>query len=1090
MSVYFFVTVDTEDNYFDVPRMITGEGLEGRPGVYLIMDILEKHGLRGVFFFNTTSVGAYPSESVLANIARDIHRRGHEVGLHVHGNETHPDIKYDITRYSKALQLKFISQEKKRLEEWIGAEVISYRSGSYAVNTNTLDAVSAAGFRFDSSRFFNHPANKALPPGLPANIPFTYKDIIEFPVTYLRLFDNDKELDGKLDVNWLDLPQALAITRLAVRENVPALDFMMHSFSFMKYVFKPTPDSADDFLFESKWAGISGVREPLIKDFDTYLAEVVRMKGIQPVTFKQLDPERLRREIASSDRQDYVFALSRNPADGDARLMDPADLKYEPDNAITLNIADKGQPRSLPLYFSGNAAITELNGGEGNSTLKFHYQCPPEPGFTYLATREDAYFDSVPQLHYLTVPPNQCFELRATIGGLKNRASLWLIQYSEDDRLGHDRVLLTPETRSVAVPFMTHSEAQRLVLAVRLSGEGDFEIGDVVIAKTRPTKCDPRGYLERYTIFHEPGGYLHSFMTSHNRNTESTDPGYYKGREPSWYAGALQYIEKFAPTFRSILEIGSGPGLFGELIRAKHPKAVYSGLEYSPSFLNICLEKKLNVHVHDLNYPFPYLKTESKQVIFSHQCMDYLTPIAFRCILREAFRCLEPGGTFVLISRAEGRAAGDPTRTIPYTLRNTEPLFEEAGFEILDRVDGRNISLAARKPVQAPPRAEGPIQSHSGDVTPRAGGRGTADRKVVRTIPLGEETQVSGACAKGCGSLRFSFLGADGPCLFELRADGAVYWNGDVPVLNPAPRLQTSAFCIRVLRPDSAHPVMHCLVWRDSELFFDETFDLRGPSPTLELTAEILCDGQAFEHMDAWMPEVRAIEQRVDACLPLPASLPEAEALLREKGIERAIVVPSTETIPAEWLGALRAPGREFYPVGRVLLNEDTLAQQIAQYAELWTAGRFLAAQIKPAECASGFPAPLAEWLETRLIPVLWQAGVKADLDWVERHALSRPALGSILNYRGPLTPAVTEHLERMLQTYPHLYLLTSSIDTLECLTKWGHDYPHQLLYSAAVRDWRDQILQWPSGSPRNLVLAENTRFLTERARWGWIKLR
>ena len=98
------ITVDVEFNIggaFAEPSSRRPVGIEsvecrvdGEPaGLNYILDTLERHGLRGVFFvevMNTCYFGDLP----MGEIARAIHSRGHDVQLHLHpcwAAFAHPD---------------------------------------------------------------------------------------------------------------------------------------------------------------------------------------------------------------------------------------------------------------------------------------------------------------------------------------------------------------------------------------------------------------------------------------------------------------------------------------------------------------------------------------------------------------------------------------------------------------------------------------------------------------------------------------------------------------------------------------------------------------------------------------------------------------------------------------------------------------------------------------------------------------------------------------------------------------------------------------------------------------------------------------
>lgn len=159
---------------------------------------------------------------------------------------------------------------------------------------------------------------------------------------------------------------------------------------------------------------------------------------------------------------------------------------------------------------------------------------------------------------------------------------------------------------------------------------------------------------------------------------------FYAGREPGWYQGVAR---QFSGCQR-VLDIGCGPGLLLEcLLELGVPDAV--GLERDPVFLEMCEAKGLHVIAHDLNSPFPFLETEGFDGVVSYQVFDYITDLAKRIAVREAWRVLKPGGIIHIYSQSRDneRAGQDETRIGRTTPTELAHMLRDAGFE--------DISLAA-----------------------------------------------------------------------------------------------------------------------------------------------------------------------------------------------------------------------------------------------------------------------------------------------------------------------------------------------------------------------------------------------------------
>lgn len=71
----FFITIDVEQHLKNPKAFaITGEGLDKECGIYMIMDILERYKLKGVFFVNIYEHKNYQNK-LIEKIIKDIHRK-------------------------------------------------------------------------------------------------------------------------------------------------------------------------------------------------------------------------------------------------------------------------------------------------------------------------------------------------------------------------------------------------------------------------------------------------------------------------------------------------------------------------------------------------------------------------------------------------------------------------------------------------------------------------------------------------------------------------------------------------------------------------------------------------------------------------------------------------------------------------------------------------------------------------------------------------------------------------------------------------------------------------------------------------------
>ena len=97
-STKVVITVDVESygRDGDPEKQIWGKLADGEHGIRRIMDLLDKHGVKGTFYLNVYEAAKY-GDAALARVARAINDRGHDLELH-----THPAPVYGISEMQKA----------------------------------------------------------------------------------------------------------------------------------------------------------------------------------------------------------------------------------------------------------------------------------------------------------------------------------------------------------------------------------------------------------------------------------------------------------------------------------------------------------------------------------------------------------------------------------------------------------------------------------------------------------------------------------------------------------------------------------------------------------------------------------------------------------------------------------------------------------------------------------------------------------------------------------------------------------------------------------------------------------------------------
>lgn len=164
-----FLTVDTEvwprtSNWRkvglapEIDRDILGVTRDGNFGLPFQMDMLNKHGLKAVFFVEALfacEVGLEP----LREIVSMVQDRGHEVQIHIHtewlAEMTHSLLPgrtgYNINAFSESEQAVLISKGIENLKNCGARKLCAFRAGNFGANFDTLRALSQNGILFDTS---------------------------------------------------------------------------------------------------------------------------------------------------------------------------------------------------------------------------------------------------------------------------------------------------------------------------------------------------------------------------------------------------------------------------------------------------------------------------------------------------------------------------------------------------------------------------------------------------------------------------------------------------------------------------------------------------------------------------------------------------------------------------------------------------------------------------------------------------------------------------------------------------------------------------------------------------------------------------
>ncbi|MET0372594.1 MAG: hypothetical protein ABW039_14620 [Sphingobium sp.] len=162
------ITVDTElsaamqqrgvslaDN---VRSSIWGEAGGRAVGIGWQMDVMDRHGLKGVFFLDPMPALVH-GPAWLEPVVAAIVARGHEVQLHIHSewlawapqSPVEGRQGRNIGDFSLADQIVLLGLARDLLEQAGAPRITAFRAGNFGANDDTLRALAAIGLEWDSS---------------------------------------------------------------------------------------------------------------------------------------------------------------------------------------------------------------------------------------------------------------------------------------------------------------------------------------------------------------------------------------------------------------------------------------------------------------------------------------------------------------------------------------------------------------------------------------------------------------------------------------------------------------------------------------------------------------------------------------------------------------------------------------------------------------------------------------------------------------------------------------------------------------------------------------------------------------------------
>jgi hypothetical protein len=199
-----FITVDTEAwpraadwretrLRADMDRDFHGRTPEGDFGIRYQMEVLNRYGLKGVFFVESVFadvVGLDRLEEIVAAV-RDM---GHEVQLHAHAEwlawMPRPLVPLRDGKHLKDFnedeQTILLGRALENLRRAGAQDVCAFRAGNYGADFNTLSALSRIGIEFDTSYNIAYlDASCGLRTGSPLSQPARIRGVCEVPISFV-----------------------------------------------------------------------------------------------------------------------------------------------------------------------------------------------------------------------------------------------------------------------------------------------------------------------------------------------------------------------------------------------------------------------------------------------------------------------------------------------------------------------------------------------------------------------------------------------------------------------------------------------------------------------------------------------------------------------------------------------------------------------------------------------------------------------------------------------------------------------------------------------------------------------------------------
>lgn len=246
-----YLTIDTEysSGHFakagkasraeNFARSIAGRTSEGEAGIFYQMDVLERHGLKAVFFVDPMAALVWGVEAV-ADVVGPIVARGHDVQLHVHSewlafagpaNPVPGRTGRDIKCFMLDEQCRLLDYARSTLIAAGAPAPVAFRAGNYGANDDTLRALASIGMQFDTSHCPGIAGSACdISLGRDDRDPVPHCGVIEVPVGCIA---GPRGNLRHFQLTAISAFEIVAALRHAARQGQPALTLVSHSFELL-----------------------------------------------------------------------------------------------------------------------------------------------------------------------------------------------------------------------------------------------------------------------------------------------------------------------------------------------------------------------------------------------------------------------------------------------------------------------------------------------------------------------------------------------------------------------------------------------------------------------------------------------------------------------------------------------------------------------------------------------------------------------------------------------------------------------------------------------------------------------------------------